>query len=186
MLVQTFLASAMRSAEDVRQAVRLIAPNWVIEVFGRPRPWHTLEHARKGAFASLAAVEVSLDGSLEWWGVTLGDSCVIHIRGNRLLSSFPCQRPDDFDNQPTLISTQDERNDSLDANFFYRGGKGEHGDVLLLTTDAFAAMILGAPGQIEGLRTALGSAETFSGFVAQARATSELRDDDVAVLAIHL
>lgn len=56
-----------------------------------------------GGFATLAALQIKPKGI--WSAFAVGDSCIFHVRSNKLLLSFPIKDPIEFENRPYLLGS---------------------------------------------------------------------------------
>jgi hypothetical protein len=160
---------------------------WRVEVGEKPLPWYAAEKVRNGAFAALVGLTVQSDGT--WHALAAGDCCVMQVRGDRLVTSFPLADAAAFDNRPRLLSSNPERNRHLAELDAVVCGTWEPGDGFLLMSDALAAYVLR-----QVLDEGHGVSETLSfmgqqGFrrwVAERRAERSLRNDDVTLVRLAL
>ena len=75
----------------------------------RSLPWYAEEKAKDGAFAAFIGLELSNEnsgpgGENSWQATAVGDSCLIHVRGNEILEKFPVTDSASFNNHPNLLS----------------------------------------------------------------------------------
>jgi hypothetical protein len=167
--------------------IAALARVWSGEVGSRPLPWYAEEKLASGAFSSLVGVTVEARGL--WRAIAVGDSCLVHVRNEAILSAFPLSRSADFSNSPGLIATRAAAN--ANAAPLRAWGRWEPGDALYLLTDALAAWCL---ARIEAHRppwraldAALrGSPLRFDRWIGVQRAAGGLRNDDVTVQRIAL
>lgn len=128
-----------------------------------------------------------------WRAVTVGDSCLFHVRGDRLLLSTPLSRSREFGGHPECLMTS--RREALDARWFSEGTVQE-GDLLILATDAFSKWILSQheAGE-EAWRSALRWLRTEPSWTSMYARIEQLRshkgegaldDDDVALAVISM
>ena len=78
---------------------RFLGSGWCAAVFNK---------AREGSGASLAGVELldaEADEGVRFRAWALGDSCVIQLRGNQVVSSKPMDTSARFSHVPTLLMT---------------------------------------------------------------------------------
>jgi hypothetical protein len=158
---------------------------WRVEVGEKPLPWYAAEKARSGAFAALVGLTVQADGT--WHALAAGDCCVMQVRGDRLLTSFPLEDAAAFDNRPHLISSNPERNGHLGHLDTVACGIWEPGDGFLLMSDALAAHVLRRVlDEGYGIGQALGfmGQQGFRRWVAERRAERSLRNDDVSLIRV--
>src|SRR5262249_4878772 len=77
---------------------------WAADIADRPLPWYAEAKAEEGAHATLLGVRLDLRRQ-RWFAQAVGDSCLFHVRGGRLLRAFPVERSEAFGNQPALIGS---------------------------------------------------------------------------------
>jgi hypothetical protein len=117
-----------------------------------------------------------------WRAWAVGDSCVFHVRRNRLLQAFPRIHSGEFDNAPRLVGSRrcpPHRERAL--------GSWRAGDRLLLMTDALAQWFL---RRVEAGRRPWRAVERLEGdadfvhWIEKLRDSGALRNDDVTLLAV--
>jgi len=171
-------------------------------------PWFAEEKARSGAFAAFlglhfvggtaAVVRPSFfgrllrrkpsAGTLRWHALAVGDSCLFHVRADRLLKAFPLDSSKSFNDRPLLISSNPARNQSVWRAVQLAQGDCRSGDWFLLATDALSKWFLsqyeagGKPWQT--LRELRSSAD-FTASVDKLRAEGSLKNDDTTLLMIN-
>ena len=175
---------------------------WQRRVSGKPLPWYAEEKVRSGSFAALCGLELSVSeddtaapsgrpensarGTWKCW--TVGDCCLFHLRGERLLGSFPVEAPEDFGSRPVLLATKMARNGAALASAGSAWGDWAAGDAFYLMSDAIACWFLtehtsGRPPWREAHEL---DAEGFPGWVSGLREERGLRNDDVTLMRIAL
>jgi hypothetical protein len=128
-----------------------------------------------------------------WRAVTVGDSCLFHVRGEKLRLSTPLSRSREFGGHPECLMTS--RREPLDGRWFSEGTVQE-GDLLILATDAFSKWILAQheAGE-EAWRSALRWLRTQTTWTSMYARLEQLRshkgegaldDDDVALVVISM
>jgi hypothetical protein len=165
---------------------------WAAGVMGPELPWYGEIKRAEGAFATLLGVDVrpAAPGRPgRWWAAAVGDTCLVRVRGGRLVRAFPVERSSEFGNEPHLIGSRG----GSPAVPQYACGPLRGGDCLLLMTDALAHWFLQAhergerPWEVVMLLLSAGRPEeVFTTWVEAMRAAGGLRDDDVTLLAIEL
>ncbi|MFE9630264.1 hypothetical protein [Streptomyces sp. NPDC006463] len=166
---------------------------------GRPLKWYERVKLDAGAFATLLVVRVdpaSEPGpepepgpTWHWRAAALGDSCLFHIRDDRLLGSFPVQRAEEFGTTPDLFGSRNHDTGLLEERTRFTEGDARAGDRLLLMTDALAAWFLSAPDPQSALHELLDFSgpddlAAFARWLTGLRERQNLRNDDVAVVRI--
>ncbi len=173
---------------------------WTPEV-----PWERLlrpalfNKAKEGSGASLAGVElleVCAGEGVKWRAWALGDSCVIHLRGNQVVSSKPMDRSAKFSHVPALLMTLP----GYEAKYvrFWENWESvlSPGDLLVLGTDALCEYMLGAlesgdgaevVSWLAGLSSGSGGDEwgRFEEFVGARRRDGQMKNDDVGLIIVE-
>ncbi|MBR7833060.1 hypothetical protein KDL01_07285 [Actinospica durhamensis] len=183
------------------------------EAAGRPLAWYERPGLERGAYATL--LRVALDppaadaqtgdelmrladavgttgrSAWHWHAAALGDTCLFHVRGNRVLRAFPIEDSSEFDTNPSLACSRNADRALLAKHVADADGWCESGDQLYLATDALAAWFLrhteagDRPWAV--LREFAGrDVHEFEAFVAAERAAGTLRNDDVAFVHIDI
>jgi hypothetical protein len=187
MLTQSFVDKPFRTDAQLRTRLPKLMVRWCEHVFGRDLPWHALERAKRGAFAALAGVEIASGRPAAWRGFALGDSCILQVRGGKVIFAAPISESRGFTNDPVLISTEAERNAGVGTNRRPIGGVLLPGDTLLLATDALAQFVLAAAERgTARLDVLLDALERGGAHIHAGRAAGSLRNDDVAAVLIRV
>ncbi|MGW8847724.1 hypothetical protein ACWGNE_08075 [Streptomyces xiamenensis] len=194
---ETFGDARTFSDELVRRAV---AP-WADQIAeyserraaaGRPVQWYERPGLDKGAFATLAAVRLAPSSGApawEWQAVALGDSCLFHVGGDTLRTSFPLTSSAGFGLNPQLLGSRNNDVELIADRLSYAHGLLPHGEQLLLATDALAAWFLrGCEEESQPWReideVVHQGHEEFTHWVGEQRARKLMRNDDVALVRI--
>jgi len=186
LLVEAY-AGGVLSAESIVADLRPWQERWRVEVAVRPLPWYAAEKVRSGAFAALAGLTLSEDGT--WRVLAVGDCCVVQVRDDAILRSFPLESAAAFDNHPLLISSNPERNGHLAIQNPAACGTWEPADSFLLMSDALAAYVLRCVlDEGRGVRETLGflGKRGFARWAEERRAARVLRNDDVSLLRVQI
>ena len=180
---------------DTRNGLARLGRVWQRRVGGVPLPWYGEEKRRQGAFAALVGLEVSSDEPGDtgtWRSYAVGDCCLFHLRGDRLLGSFPVEDPEDFGSRPTLLCSNMNRNAGALDSAAIAWGEWAAGDVFCLASDALAAWLLGEhlsgdpPWRGACELGTTGAEDEFAGWISHLRAERGLHNDDVTLLRIAL
>ena len=157
-------------------------------------PWYAEEKLQAGAFAAvvLLSLKTDDDGVQRWESEAIGDSCIMHVRENQLMTSFPLDKPESFNNSPVLLSTTGESTEQSEA-LLHHSGEWQAGDSFWLMTDAIACWTLKRLRDYDDAFEMLDRIEdldAFKEFVASQRAIideegrSTLKNDDVTVIRV--
>jgi hypothetical protein len=152
------------------------------------RPYYIETKASLGSFATFLGVRISDTEPLRWDAMGLGDTCLFHVRGGRLLSVFPLSDSTQFNNSPILVSTQRVYNQRAAAHWAAAHGEFGVGDYLLLATDALAAWCLRQSEQGQNPWDCLVAmtAGAFSPWISNLRENRAIRNDDVTLVRISI
>jgi len=174
----------------------------------RPLRWYERPGMEKGAFATLLALQVSVDSQLAggagtqpdpvdpcflrviggWTSAAFGDTCLFQVRGGQLQVAFPLSESAHFDTSPLLLGSFDADPEAIADHVRFAEGTVAEGDDFFVCTDALAAWFLARSEEgarpWETLRdlTEIGFAE----WVSEARRTNGLRNDDVTLVHVDV
>jgi hypothetical protein len=196
LLVQGYMKGWIgRRSGLARDGLERLARIWQHRVGQVPLPWYGEEKRRQGAFAALVGLEISSpegDEAGTWRSYAVGDCCLFHLRGDRLLGTFPVEDPEDFGSRPVLLSSNTPRNSAALASAATAWGDWAAGDVFYLMSDALACWFLtehrsgGSPWPQARALGAGGAEAGFDEWLSRLRGGRELRNDDVTLLRIAL
>ncbi|WP_199620214.1 protein phosphatase 2C domain-containing protein [Paenibacillus alkalitolerans] len=132
--------------KHIHKSISKLSKVWSRTIHAKDLPWYAQEKLNSGAFSTLAGITFRLTGEdgffAEFDAIAVGDSCIFHIRGDKIIASFPVGSTDDFHNRPVLISTNAANNMDLKAFVKRWTGTAQTGDSFLLMTDALACWML--------------------------------------------
>lgn len=153
-------------------------------------PWAKQAAFDKGSFSSLLGIVIEPE-SCEVRLTAVGDTMAFLCDGNRLVWSFPYETPEQFDDSPTLLSS------NLALNDVHKEGRivceqktcclsDLKSPLLLCMTDALGKWLLetkdNQPNPIDLLR-AVCKPKAFREFILAERSSGRLRKDDSTMLA---
>ena len=152
--------------------------------------WYAETKARTGSFAAFVGVELNLKVELPCWkAIALGDTCLLHRRGDVLVKSLPLARSESFNNAPILVASNSALHESSMKSVVIDSGNCESGDVLLLMSDAVASWYLQCFENDD-----LAAEDCFFtrpdneliDFFDQERLAGRIRNDDLAIVRIEI
>ncbi len=121
---------------------------WSRPIVADTLAWHQRLKLADGAFSTLLWLRLSADGATEAGdrhfrlaAQAIGDSCLLHVRQDRLCRAFPLARSGDFGPSPAALASSQRRQEpapalqSLELDC-------RSGDLVILATDAVAAWLL--------------------------------------------
>lgn len=187
--------------EMLRERLPLLRDRWKESVSRESLPWYAEEKLRAGAFSSLVGLTIWPGSEAEsvgggWKAMAIGDSCLFQVRGDKLISAFPLDRTDQFDNRPILIPSGSVGDEGLRAAVRVMEGDWEAGDIFYLMSDALACWFLRRWELPDGdplfFMEQLREAPDFDGLVREQRADERedgqpmLRNDDVTLVRCRI
>ena len=196
-LVRSYGAGSLRHGQ-FDAALRQEQARWRGAVSSKPLPWYAEAKVLDGAYAALLGLELHghETGTMTWQALAVGDCCLMHVRGDALLASFPATDAGFFTSRPYLLSSNPASNNpglngGLTEQLRHTGGACQPGDRFFLMTDALAHWFLhsAATGKAPW-RTCRavtqGGARRFGALVDELRSRHGLRNDDVTLLVVEL
>jgi hypothetical protein len=167
---------------------------WRRFVGRKPLPWYAEEKIRKGAFSTVLGLTLEDQdkngGSGVWKALAVGDSCLVQIRNETLLSSFPLSSAAEFTNNPFLLGSSPEANSGVDSEVRSTTGDWLSGDRFYLMTDAIAAWFFREVENNQAPWCVLGDLDTdelpFRPWLDELRSTHQMRNDDVTLYRIEV
>ena len=195
LLTRAFVRHGFLTEQGLTRAITIAARTWRQSVFARPLPWYAEEKARRGAFSSLLGIHLTASPNPgsdahpwagEWTALAVGDTCLFHIRDNRLLTSFPLSAPEEFSDTPALLSSRITQNSAASVHILR--GHWQAGDRFILASDALASWILQETrvetAQPWAVLAGLPDQATFRHWLTETRSTRRIRNDDTTCLLI--
>ena len=180
LLCQSFVADSLDPGKIVewRQAMQ---KRWLALVFQQDLPWYLEEKVKEGAYATFLGL--TLVGE-NWQALAIGDSCLFHVRGAKLLTAFPLDRAEEFGTRPGLIGSR-QKSDPVTRQ---ATGTLQPGDSLLLMTDALAEWFLrtGDEGGTPWSKLLRLSEGDFTAWIDALRETVAIKNDDVTMLVVDM
>lgn len=195
LLVRQFVESTRWDRHSLRQLSSEVRITWndLVPPLEELPWWQATKLAERGAHATLAGLdlqpEVRGSRGKAYRMVAVGDSCIFHLRQDRLISSHPYSHPDQFSHRPLGLGTvtgDDNARGAAGAKICVAGWRRK--DRFLMMSDALALYFLRAMrSDVTCAREALPFARTqqsFEAWVTDARARKILKDDDTTLLEI--
>ncbi|HWO88313.1 MAG TPA: hypothetical protein VNL98_04095 [Gemmatimonadales bacterium] len=133
--------------DELMRMLPALQRQWCEEVDSYPLPWYAEQKARRGAYAALLALQLSpapdaAEALLTWRAFAVGDACLVQMRRNVLITSFPLSASEQFGHCPYLIGSRTEFNHRLREYVLTTSGVCKTGDTFYLMTDALACWFL--------------------------------------------
>ena len=157
-------------------------------------PWYLEPGLLQGAFATFLGLVVE---ETTWQALAVGDSCLFQVRQGALVRAFPIARAADFSNAPWLVGSRTSPAEVPHKYGVQQQGDCRPGDRFWLMTDALAQWFLaqvetgGKPWlSLDPLLHTAGdedaAQQAFVSWIEGRRASRQLRNDDVTLLAVSL
>lgn len=164
------------------QSLAHLRLRWLRLVTRKELPWFAAQKRESGAFAAIAGLTFRSGGS--WDAFALGDCCIFHVRGQKLLRSFPLTRSEQFTTRPRLLSSLDG---AAPVDPATAAGDWSAGDAFHLVSDALACWCL---AELECGKAPLllfqFDRSSFAATIQRARAAAkprQMRNDDVTCVS---
>ena len=195
LLVQQFVETSACAPQQWVRSLPAIQQQWLAEVSGHELPWYAEAKVNQGAFATFLGLSLSRRrrGRYRWQAVAVGDSCVFHTNGKRLIHSFPVPHSDEFGNTPWLVGSRTPLEKLTEERLVWERGAARRGDRFWLMTDALAQWFLleYETGQVpweelDGILAREDASAEFAAWIEDLRDAKRLHNDDVTLLAIVL
>jgi hypothetical protein len=158
-----------------------------------PLSWYAEEKARSGSFAAFVGLSLIEDaGSLRWHAVSLGDSCLFHLKNDHKCDSWPIADSKGFGSAPVLVPSSPLLLARTAELINVKAGNLEAGEMLLMATDAVSCWLLSFFEEQDVKRFATSSlfdmerGGNLEAFLSEERERGRLKDDDIAILAVRM
>src|ERR1044072_6154045 len=151
--------------------------------------WYSEEKARTGSFAAFVGLELDLKtDDVSWRAIALGDTCLLHCRGDVLLKSLPLSRSESFNSAPVLVASNFALPETTMRSVVGGSGRCENGDVLILAADAAAACCLQRleNGDFDPDFLSCKDHKELRRFFDDERQAGRIRNDDLAIVRIEI
>ena len=169
---------------------------WRRLVGAKPLPWYAEEKLTYGAFAALLGLELSEthgpEGSVRsWLAIATGDCCLVQVRKNGIVATFPFADSSSFNSRPDLLASLPAFNSPEMDQVKTYGGSWGCDDTFFLMTDALACWFfkereagnepwnslrdLGTQGHV-----------SFQELVSSLRHSTAMKNDDVTLVQIDI
>jgi len=169
---------------------------WNAEIDVENLAWFQKPKLRQGAFSTLLWVEIApIDPSdrqpQDPWRLrvfAVGDSCLFHQSGERLLRTFPVEKAEELEADPVVLGSVDLNRDGL-VEFQSFEALCRPGDLLVLSTDAVAEWAFrladaGDPPQWEEYWDK--TEQAWQDEVGSLRGDRQMRYDDATLLLLRI
>ena len=141
----------------------------------------------QGAFSTVAAIKFETDTTFK--AVAVGDSCIFHVRENKLLHGWPLNTSSDFANRPYLIASEQTTETILRERVQSYVGTYTVGDTFFLMTDALSCWFLTRFEKGEKPWQPLSTVDqggSFEALIRDWREKGEMKNDDVTLIRVDV
>ena len=195
-LVERFVAASplvTSSDSDLLKWLEPIQSEWSASIRKEWQnlPWYQRNKARYGSRATLLGIEFFFSNNLreptEWQALAIGDCCLFHVRNDTLCATFPFKSSDEFNNFPSVVSSDRLVSASILTSAKIIRGEYKREDIFCLATDELAKWLLSqheAGKKPWALLREIRDQDQFSSFINQIREASEVINDDMTLLLI--
>ena len=173
--------------EDFNYYLPKLQQQWISQVTAKPLPWYAEEKLQQGAFSALVGLTLYQQPPIGKV-FAIGDSCLFQIRQEKLNHCSPLSHSQQFNNNPSLLSSNVSHNKHLAENIHQITLHWQPGDEFYLMTDALAYWFLHHYEQHhhpwQSLRQL--TQHNFKDWIIRLIATQHLSNDDVTLMRILL
>lgn len=154
-----------------------------------PIQWFEEPGLTAGAFSSITGANIFNQNNKSYAIVySIGDSCLFNISNEKIVNSFPIESPDEFNNSPLLLPSNN--NNLKNLKKFYKTTHIEikHNDKFLFMTDAIACWFLKEnlnqtmPWKV---LNEINEQEHFYDFVNNLRKNKQIKNDDTSIIELN-
>lgn len=193
-LVKTFVENPPGFGTNDRDVMKgilgLAREQWYTGIDWEGLPWFQKNKALLGSYSTLLGLQIDInDERRRFRCMTIGDSCMFHVSGERL-ESFPFSDSGDMSNTPRLMwsgrgfsSGQAKEVDIPGIEVKY--GKLRAGDMVVLATDAISKWMLSRKSD-RPWEELLEHEEDFDNFVGELISSGSVKNDDVTLVFITI
>ncbi|HID99185.1 MAG TPA: hypothetical protein EYP59_02705 [Thiotrichaceae bacterium] len=184
LVVQAYCQGELNDEKTLIQHLPQLQKQWYAEVTQKPLPWYAVEKLQRGAFSALFGLTLYKNS---YDIMAIGDSCLFHIREDKLENAFPIAHSEQFNNRPLLLSSVAAPNENIAQHIVYKQTLSlQRGDEFYLMTDALACWFLQLSEKKRQPWAEMRSLKPshFEKWIANLRNTKALRNDDVTLLRI--
>ena len=197
LLVRSYVELCWDHRKELLNRLKSLRDEWHSSVFHEDLPWYVERKMQQGSFAAFLGITICVDGpgithEGAWRAFAIGDCCLFHWRGDKLLRTFPFGSSTDFNNSPLLLSTKSDCWTNEVSHRRAIRGRWEQGDSFVLATDAVAQWILAEyerrddPWRILRDLDDRVAGSTFCELLSRTRTEGRMRNDDATIVRIEL
>lgn len=183
LLVNAFADGFPASDDEARAQITALGRDWHARVSEKATSWYAQERLPGGSSATLLVVTWD-ESTRTWDAAAIGDVCVFLVRKNVLRYAFPLIKSAEFDDRPSLATTEPT---AVPYTITRYKEAYEPGDFFVLATDALAAYFL---AEYEARRTPWNEVPrdqaALAPWLKARRDARKLKNDDVTFVEVVL
>ena len=193
-LVSTFVENppgfGTNDRDVMKEILQLARAQWYSKIDWNSMPWFQKNKALLGSYSTLLGLQIDIaDERKRFRCMTIGDSCMFHVSGERM-ESFPFSDSGDMSNTPRLMwsgrgfaNGQSKEVDIPGIEVKY--GKLRSGDMIILATDAISKWMLSRKAE-RPWEDLLENSVEFDSYVGNLISSGEVKNDDVTLVFITI
>jgi hypothetical protein len=196
-LVRAYCKGNMESPDLMAATLDDLRRQWWHIVERKNLPWYASEKLKAGTYAALLGLTLNDKqyGESEgtWVAIAIGDSCLVQVRADTVVATFPITESGTFSSRPALVSTSKETADHQKELSWVKklSGQWRSEDRFFLMTDALAFWFLRENEQGRNPWIVLRDVDhdrrlPFAAHIEKLRASGAMRNDDVTLYRIEL
>lgn len=168
-----------------------VQQQWIASLSGRTIDWNEEEKFEQGAMATFLALRIDPATNTSWWSLAIGDSCLFHVRDEKLLTAFPVSSSHGISTTTKLIGSRTPVHAVISGREAQQSGQCQVGDFFFLATDALARWFLeqcesGCQPWQTTLEACRISTDSFSAWIESLRSLGTLMNDDVTLVVVEV
>ncbi|MEM2971502.1 MAG: hypothetical protein QW270_03670 [Candidatus Bathyarchaeia archaeon] len=166
---------------------------WVNKINWENLKWNVFEKAKKGAFASFLGLEIRKKRfkerySYKWRAIAVGDCCLLRVKSQKLVDSFPVTDSANFGSMPPMLSSISSSKALNEAKVYGKLGEIESGDMMILATDGITKWIMQESKINKQIFRDLVSLESseLNSYFERLIESGKMKNDDITVIILSL
>lgn len=178
--------------ENLPTTIKRISETWQSMAKSIELPWYAEQKAENGAFATFLGITLNFTNA-KFEAVAIGDCTLFLIRNDKLDTSFPITKIEEYGNTPNLFSSNQKYQTDFEKTVNYLDGIILKDDLLILASDALAMWIFQRIKEGEkpwySLMTLLNYEEyqtDFANWTANKIKENEIKNDDISLVIINI
>lgn len=198
-LVSSYSKSRFKEGIFLQNRIKLLGSEFTNSLDFSNFPWYLKEKMESGAFSTFTGLSINLKknkkNKYRWNSIAIGDSCLFHIRKDKLKLGYPVLSSNDFSMFTSAISSNFTVNNKLElwGKFAREQGNWKYGDQFFLLTDAIGQWFMAEYEkgnkpwkQLFSVARSSERDSLFEEFIETLRREGSLHNDDVTCVIVEL